>query len=341
MLEKLNVYKTIKTIKQTSNKKIELVYNEIDHFYYIKRELKNYDLITYQRLKDHPHPGLVKVVDLFEIEDTLILIEKYINGPTLEEVLLNEDLTYHQIIQIMDDLCKTLTFMHQLNPPLIHRDIKPENIFYYRQQAIIFDFDISREYDNKKNKDTCLMGSMGYAAPEQYGFSQSDTRSDIYALGIILNVLFTKKLPQDKLYEGDEVKIIKKATSMDPKNRYESVEDFRRALHKQQPINKDYRLPGFRHKKWTNRIIAILYFIFSIAMASSMELTNSSPRELLASRIFLGIWLIFLPLFIFNYLGLKNTTLFSQSRNKIKQILGLIVTLFFWLCICVILGSMF
>ncbi|WP_052466644.1 serine/threonine protein kinase [Beduini massiliensis] len=335
-MDKLTVYRTIKTIKATESKKIELVYHEIDHCCYIKRELSQYDLDTYQRLKEHPNPGFVRVMDLWVQDEKLIVIEEFINGLTLDNVLMNEELNKEQIIGIMDDLCDTLSFLHQLYPPIIHRDIKPENIFYYRGHAILFDFDISRVYDYMKNKDTQVMGSVGYAAPEQFGFSQSDSRSDIYALGVLLNVLFTKQLPQDELYGGEESKIILKATALDPQRRYQKVEQLKQALHHYHPDafldeHKKYGIPGFRHKKISHMIAAIVYYTASLFLAMHITVVNGTSNEQLASKVSFSIWFLFIPLLVFDFMGLRKTALFSQCKNKIMIVIGLVLTAVFWL----------
>lgn len=342
-MDKLTVYRTIQTIKATESKTIELVYHEIDHCYYIKRELSQYDSDTYQRLKEHPNPGFVRIMDLWVKDDKLIVIEEFINGLTLDNVLINEELSKEQIIGIMDDLCDTLSFLHQLYPPIIHRDIKPENIFYYRGHAILFDFDISRVYDYMKNRDTQVMGSVGYAAPEQFGFSQSDSRSDIYALGVLLNVLFTKQLPQDELYGGEESKIILKATAIDPQKRYQTVQQLKQALHHYYPdteldVHKKYGIPGFRHKRISHMIMAILYYAATLFLAMHITVINGTDNEQLASKISFSIWFLFLPLLIFDFMGLKKTALFSQCKNKLIKAIGLVLTAIFWLFVILMLA---
>ena len=87
----------------------------------------------------------------------------------------------------MHQLCECLDTLHTLNPPIIHRDIKPENIIYHDNKVTLLDFGIARFLDSKKSKDTLILGSVGYAAPEQFGFHQSDARTDLYAVGVLCN----------------------------------------------------------------------------------------------------------------------------------------------------------
>ncbi len=96
-------------------------------------------------------------------------------------------------------------------------------------RVVLIDFNTSRKI-SKASKDTVVMGTVGYASPEQLGLSQSDTRTDIYALGILLNVMLTGKHPTQKLAKGKAAKIIRKCTNLNPNERYQTVEKLSKAL---------------------------------------------------------------------------------------------------------------
>ena len=115
--------------------------------------------------------------------------------------------------------------MHQQDPQIIHRDIKPENIFYDGKQVYLFDFDIARNYIENQKRDTTVLGSQGYAVPEQFGFYQTDIRNDIYSLGVLYHVLLTNKLPRDYDLQGIEKRIIDKMIAIDPQGRYQDVKE--------------------------------------------------------------------------------------------------------------------
>ena len=106
---------------------------------------------------------------------------------------------------------------------VVHRDVKPENIIIRGKEAVLIDFDASRIYKNNNREDTQILGTTGYAAPEQYGLSQSDGRADIYALGILLNIMLTGEHPSRKLAGGRMGRIVQKCTMVSPEKRYKNI----------------------------------------------------------------------------------------------------------------------
>ena len=134
---------------------------------------------------------------------------------------MGEDEAVSMIIQ----LCRILKQLHRCRSPIIHRDLKPANIMISSDGVVkLIDFNAAKEYRMGQMEDTCLMGTREYAAPEQYGFGQSDARTDIYALGVILNRLLTGDFPKNKLYEGRLKPVIQTCIQMDADARYQSVE---------------------------------------------------------------------------------------------------------------------
>ena len=113
----------------------------------------------------------------------------------------------------------------------VHRDIKPENIILRGSDAVLIDFDASRLCKAENTTDTQIMGTTGYAAPEQYGFSQTDARADIYALGILLNEMLTKQHPSRQLAEGKFRPIIEKCTRINADQRYTTATELITALN--------------------------------------------------------------------------------------------------------------
>ena len=91
--------------------------------------------------------------------------------------------------RITRQLCSALWVLHSMG--VVHRDVKPDNVIIRGQEAVLIDFDASRVYKNAMREDTQILGTTGFAAPEQYGLSQSDGRADIYALGVLLNIMLT------------------------------------------------------------------------------------------------------------------------------------------------------
>lgn len=114
---------------------------------------------------------------------------------------------------------------------VIHRDIKPQNILISAEGNLkIIDYDVSKEYKAEQNTDTAYLGTVGYAAPEQYGISQSDFRTDIFSLGVLINVMLTGKHPSVELCNGRFRKIVEKCTQVNSSQRYQNIIELKRAL---------------------------------------------------------------------------------------------------------------
>lgn len=115
-------------------------------------------------------------------------------------------------------LCVTLSHMS-----IVHRDVKPDNVIIRGTEAVLIDFDASRIYKNENREDTQILGTTGFAAPEQYGLSQSDGRADIYALGVLLNIMLTGEHPSRKLASGRMGRIVQRCTMVNPEKRYKNI----------------------------------------------------------------------------------------------------------------------
>ncbi len=319
----LEIYTKVRTIKESPTKKIDLVLNEIDRLYYIKKNADIKYKEIYQIIKNISNPHLPKIYEILEQENEIIIIEQYINSVTLDEYLLNNSLTKKQIITIMNQLCDALSQLHAHH--IIHRDIKPENIFYDGTNIILFDFDIARIHHDHKNQDTTIFGSVGYAAPEQFGFKQTDERTDVYALGVLLNYMFTKKLPNECLYQGKEKLIIEKAIYIDPNQRYKSVEKMKHDLNH---ISKDWTIPGFRQNKLSHKVIAVISYlsiIYFVYTSQTEGIEKWSLEDIILNILILLIILIMIA-FITNYMNIKDYCLFHNNRYKIIRICGIILT---------------
>ncbi len=182
------------------------------------------------------HPGIVRYLDSFQLDGDVYLVEEYLGGENLSQLVKkNGPFAAEAALQIGLQICDTLKYLHGQNPPVIYRDIKPANIMMpERQRAVLVDFGIAREFTRRADSDTAEFGTPRYAAPEQFGsvISQSDVRSDIYALGKTLYFLLTGVLPEKEFHrqvsetiaDKDAAKILLKCTWEDPEKRYQSAE---------------------------------------------------------------------------------------------------------------------
>ena len=137
---------------------------------------------------------------------------------------------------MLENLLAGLAVLHENG--IVHRDIKPSNIIIKNDgQAVLIDFSIARPYSESRSADTELLGTIGYAAPEQYGFSQSDFRTDIYALGATLKTIsFKKDVPKYI------TKAIERFAAFDPANRFQTVAEIQRYLKSKKRILRALRL---------------------------------------------------------------------------------------------------
>lgn len=145
------------------------------------------------------HPHLPKVTDAFIENDRFYLVMEYIEGVTLETRLLTNEgrpLDVAQVVEWALQIADVLAYLHMQEPPIIFRDLKPANVMVQPDGNIrLIDFGIARRFQPGASKDTSLLGSVGYSPPEQFGRHQTDTRSDIYALGATLHHLLTGRDP--------------------------------------------------------------------------------------------------------------------------------------------------
>ena len=157
-----------------------------------------------------------------------MVLEEYIQGDTLSYLLSGGLPTEAETLSILRQLCSALWVIHSLGA--VHRDVKPENIILRGSEVVLIDFDASRVFQQELESDTQILGTTGYAAPEQYGLSQSDRRADIYSLGILLNILCTGQHPVRTLAPGRLGRVVQKCTMTNPEQRYQTVGQLLEAL---------------------------------------------------------------------------------------------------------------
>ncbi len=189
-------------------------------------------------LKSLNHEGLPAFADEFQNVSVVCIVREYIEGTPLNKYIAENTLTNSEIVKIGSKLCNILLYLHSQQPPVIHRDIKPQNIIIKENgQVVLIDFDIARVYNSTQDSDTQFFGTREYAPPEQYGFSQTDSRTDIYSFGIVLRYMLTgggQEYPKVRIYKP-LAKIIKKCTAFSPKERFSSAATVKKALQMANP----------------------------------------------------------------------------------------------------------
>lgn len=207
-------YEEIRLLKQSEKSTIYLV-RERDGGgqVYVRKRLAGRHPI-YQTLRDCPHPCLPRLYEVTAEEDSTTVIEEYVEGQTPDGTQMSRKQLRGLILQ----LCGVLEFLHKKG--IIHRDIKPSNLLLTGEGRLyLIDFDAARTLKEDQAQDTQLLGTRGFAPPEQYGFAQTDERTDIYALGATLErILGGGAGVYDK-------KVIRRCMNLNPDKRYQSVGD--------------------------------------------------------------------------------------------------------------------
>ncbi len=194
------------------------------------------------------HPGIAQVLDYFTVNGVPILVIEYVPGETLEQKLKFAPLGLpeEQVLEIAEQLCDVLEYLHNQNPPIIYRDLTPGNVMIMPDGKVkLIDFGIARTFKAGKATDTEPLGTTGYAAPEQHGKGQTGPYSDVYSLGVTLLRAVTGydpsqtpfMLPRADKVHGDLKAVspalanaIAKATELEVSKRYQSIAAFREAL---------------------------------------------------------------------------------------------------------------
>ncbi|HML69068.1 MAG TPA: protein kinase [Clostridia bacterium] len=216
-------------------------------------ESRVYGITESALLKKFSFPAIPRYLADYENETMLCVVREYIAGLPLNEYAAQAHPSSAQAVSIASQICDILAYLHSLTPPIIHRDIKPQNIIIDADdKAWLIDFGISREYDASAAKDTHYFGTVDFAPPEQYGFSQTDNRTDIFSLGVLIGWLLTgesqprKAMP--KMESPRLQKIVKTCTELTPDRRYSSAVQVKKALQ---------RADGHIHKRVVRVILCV------------------------------------------------------------------------------------
>lgn len=236
-------------------------YNEDDNFY-VKKRIALYNKSVYLRLMQGHYANVPEIIMCVEDEGTLIVIEEYIHGVSLEKQMERDGVfETHGVLEIMMHLCDILYSLHKSCPPIVHRDIKPSNIMKSSDGVIkLIDFNAAKEFMDGREEDTRLMGTRKFAAPEQYGFGQSDPRTDIYALGVTMYYLRYMDFPKDTELLDEFGKIVKRCIALDKNDRYQTVEDLKQDLERVLQDSTTINTPGEnKPKRKKNPFFAPIY----------------------------------------------------------------------------------
>ena len=188
------------------------------------------DLSAFHRLVGRTHPNLAEVYDVIEDETAPAVLLEYVPGRSLDEILGDEPPKYETVRRMALDICDGLIALHSME--IVHKDLKPENVIITPEgTARLIDYGIATVFGEDRPPQTALLGTVGFAAPEQFGFNRTDARTDLYSFGVLLNVLLAHEHPTAKQYrDGQPGKIIRRCLQTSPEDRYDSAMELRKAL---------------------------------------------------------------------------------------------------------------
>lgn len=213
-------YDTLRVLKQSPRGTVSVVRHKKSGTRYVFRRYSGSGEV-YRRLLPVLCPHLPQIMEAAEQDGQTAVLEEYVQGDTLAELLMGARLTEREARQVTMQLCQALHVLHSMGA--VHRDVKPENVILRGSDAVLIDFDAARIYKDESESDTQVLGTTGFAAPEQYGIFQSDGRADIFSLGVLLNIMLTGKHPSREMAAGKMGRIVRKCTMTAPEQRYQSA----------------------------------------------------------------------------------------------------------------------
>ena len=260
-------YKILNKVGQGGMSVVYLAMNEKANKQWAVKEVRKDGVLDFEAVKQGlvaetdilkrlDHPYLPSIIDVIDTDESFIIIMDYIQGNSLNKALDEFGAQpQDEVIKWAKQLCDVLGYLHTRTPPIIYRDMKPANVMLKPDGNIsLIDFGTAREYNEKNLADTTCLGTVGYAAPEQFGgMGQTDARTDIYCLGATLYHLVTGKNPCEPPYEIRPIReinpnlssglerIILKCTQRDPNDRYQSAAELMYALEHYEEVDDSYR----------------------------------------------------------------------------------------------------
>ena len=220
-------YELVRRMKESDRGGVSLIRRRTDGKPLVLRHFTG-NAEVYQKLLQYTCSHLPVTLGVASRGEGHLILEEYIQGDTLDFLHKDTLFTAKETREIVTQVCQALWVLHSLGA--IHRDVKPDNIILRGDKAVLIDFDAARLYKPEEDTDTQILGTTGFAAPEQYGLSQTDQRTDIFAVGVLINVMLTGKHPSKKLAEGRMGRIVTRCTQVNPKKRYQSVLQLMEAL---------------------------------------------------------------------------------------------------------------
>ena len=317
-------------------KNLDLVQNKFTRQLMVRRISPAADYPVLQTLCRIKHRNLMEIYDVKTQDGVCISLCEYINGMTLDmRVEYYQPFDIRSAKDILCQICDGLSQLH-ING-IVHRDIKPGNVMITDDGTVkIIDYSISRLIKPEQRKDTTVLGTAGYASPEQFGFTQTNGKTDIYACGVLLNYLLTGKLPNEQLHQGLLTTVIQQCIEIDENKRFASADELKKVLQgKKINRRRPFRpLPGFRSKHVFPKIITVFFYIVWIFMLfvyinGFPMIMSSSLKNIIQQLILMADILVFwsaLPYLLFGDVFRMSERINPDNPRNGKYVLRILGT---------------
>ncbi len=299
--------------------KRSLVRNEMTGDVRMMKRLTHYDENVYEYIFANKDKHIPVIFEYYkDSNNELVVLEEFIQGNTFDVLINDRTMPDGTKLKYFLGLLDGLSFLHKAPKPIIHRDLKPSNIMITEHGEVkILDYDAAKIYKPGSTGDTTHLGTDGIAAPEQYGFMQSDTRSDVYAVGKMLTAAF----PDNSRIQ----KIASKASSFDPKDRYADARELadvlggrRSSALKLKPL---FPPPGFRTRKVWKMLIAIPAYIYTIFFVVTFGSAKNTEPERIILKILVGLYIFVGVDICTSWTGIFDALPFMTHSNRFLRYL--------------------
>lgn len=317
-------------------KNLDLVQNKFTRQLMVRRISPAADYPVLQTLCRIKHRNLMEIYDVKTQDGVCISLCEYINGMTLDmRIEYYQPFDIRSAKQILCQICDGLSQLH-ING-IVHRDIKPGNVMITDDGTVkIIDYSISRLIKPEQRKDTTVLGTAGYASPEQFGFTQTNGKTDIYACGVLLNYLLTGKLPNEQLHQGPLTTVIQQCIEIDENKRFASADELKKVLQgKKINRRRPFRpLPGFRSKHVFPKIITVFFytvwiFMLFVYINGFPMIMSSSLKNIIQQLILMADIMVFwsaLPYLLFGDVFRMSERINPDNPRNGKYVLRILGT---------------
>lgn len=210
----------VRRMKESPRGSVDLLRHKASGQRFVLRRFRG-NAEVYRKLLAYSCPNLPATLEVASQGEENLVLEEYIQGDTMDFLLRENLFSVRETRSLITQVCQALWVLHTMGA--VHRDVKPENIMLRGSQAVLIDFDAARLYKPEGEADTQILGTTGFAAPEQYGLSQTDQRADLYAVGVLINIMLTGKHPSQQLAPGRLGRVVERCTQVNPEKRYPNI----------------------------------------------------------------------------------------------------------------------